>query len=233
MKTFLVLLMIAFLFCPIIQCSAKEKKVSLSEENQRISYALGTDIGNNLSRLPFAFDIPALLLGLEDKLKTNPLRLSDKEIQEMMNAFQKKIKEGQQQSQQADGEKNLKEGKAFLEENKKKPDIKVTASGLQYKVVKKGKGVKPKPTDRVKVHYRGTLIDGKEFDSSYKRGEPISFPLNGVIKGWTEGVQLMSVGAKYMFYIPSDLAYGPNPRPGGPIGPNATLIFEVELLGIN
>ncbi len=123
-------------------------------------------------------------------------------------------------------------GEAYLAENKKKEGVQVTASGLQYEVLKAGSGKQPKATDTVVVHYRGTLIDGTEFDSSYKRGQPIDFPLNRVIPGWTEGVQLMQEGAKYRFVIPSALAYGPRGTPGGPIGPDATLIFEVELLKV-
>lgn len=123
-------------------------------------------------------------------------------------------------------------GEAYLAENKEKEGVRVTASGLQYEVLKAGSGKQPKATDTVVVHYRGTLIDGTEFDSSYKRGQPIDFPLNRVIPGWTEGVQLMQEGAKYRFVIPSALAYGPRGTPGGPIGPDATLIFEVELLKV-
>ena len=128
-------------------------------------------------------------------------------------------------------ETDLEKGEAFLKENAKKEGVKTTASGLQYKVLKEGEGKSPKATDTVKVHYKGTLIDGKEFDSSYKRGEPIEFPLNGVIPGWTEGVQLMKEGAKYQFTIPSKLAYGERGA-GGVIPPNATLIFEVELIQV-
>ena len=129
-------------------------------------------------------------------------------------------------------ESDLEKGEAFLKENAKKEGVKTTASGLQYKVLKEGEGKSPKATDTVKVHYKGTLIDGTEFDSSYKRGEPIEFPLNGVIPGWTEGVQLMKEGAKYQFTIPSKLGYGVRGTPGGPIPSNATLIFEVELIQV-
>ena len=123
-------------------------------------------------------------------------------------------------------------GEMFMKENASKGGVKTTPSGLQYKVLKEGEGKSPKATDTVQVHYRGTLIDGKEFDSSHKRGEPTEFPLNGVIKGWTEGVQLMKEGAKYQFVIPPQLAYGERGTPGGPIGPNETLIFEIELLKV-
>ena len=123
-------------------------------------------------------------------------------------------------------------GAEFLKDNAKKEGVKTTASGLQYKVIKEGEGKSPKATDTVRVHYRGTLLNGTEFDSSIKRGEPAEFPLNGVIKGWTEGVQLMKEGAKYQFFIPANLAYGERGTPGGPIGPNETLIFEIELLKV-
>lgn len=126
----------------------------------------------------------------------------------------------------------LEKGQAFLQENAKKEGVKTTASGLQYKVLTEGTGKSPKATDTVTVNYRGTLLDGTEFDSSYKRGEPISFPLNRVIPGWTEGVQLMKEGAKYQFYIPANLAYGKQGTPGGPIGPDETLIFDVELIKV-
>jgi FKBP-type peptidyl-prolyl cis-trans isomerase FkpA len=129
-------------------------------------------------------------------------------------------------------ETELEKGEAFLKENAKKEGVKTTTSGLQYKVLKEGDGKSPKATDTVQVNYRGTLIDGKEFDSSYKRGEPAEFPLNRVIPGWTEGVQLMKEGAKYQFTIPSKLAYGERGTPGGPIPGNATLVFEIELLKV-
>jgi FKBP-type peptidyl-prolyl cis-trans isomerase len=136
---------------------------------------------------------------------------------------------------QAQGEnpmiENMKKGATFLAENKKKDGVKVTESGLQYKVLEEGTGKTPKATDTVKVHYRGTTINGREFDSSYRRGEPIEFPLNGVIKGWTEGLQLMKEGSKYELYIPSNLAYGSRGA-GGAIGPNETLIFQVELIEV-
>jgi FKBP-type peptidyl-prolyl cis-trans isomerase len=156
--------------------------------------------------------------------------MSQTEINIFMAALQKKAQEKAQAAMQVAGAENSKVGQAFLDANKEKDGVKVTDSGLQYKVIMEGDGAKPKATDKVKVHYSGTLIDGKEFDSSYKRDQPAEFMLNQVIKGWTEGVQLMNVGSKYEFYIPSGLAYGPNGPPS--IGPDQTLIFTVELLDI-
>ena len=146
-------------------------------------------------------------------------------------AFQKDMMAKQEAKAKAAAEKNSKDGEAFLAENKKKDGVKSTASGLQYKVIKAGDGVMPKGTDTVSVNYKGTLIDGTEFDSSYKRGEAATFPVSGVIKGWTEALQLMKVGSKWQLFIPSNIAYGERGA-GGEIGPNATLIFEVELLSI-
>jgi len=168
--------------------------------------------------------------GLDDMVKGGELAMSQAEINIFMASQQQKAQEKAQAEIMAKGTENIRTGLAFLGANKKKPGVKETASGLQYKVITQGEGAKPKATDKVKVHYSGTLIDGKEFDSSYKRNQPAEFGLNQVIKGWTEGVQLMNVGSKYEFYIPSGLAYGPN----GPadIGPNQTLIFTVELLDI-
>lgn len=158
--------------------------------------------------------------------------MTENEVKEVMTAFQKGLAAKQAEKMKVIGEKNSKEGETFLAENKKKEGVKTTASGLQYKVITPGKGPMPKDTDTVSVNYRGTLIDGTEFDSSYKRGEAVSFPVNGVIKGWTEALQMMKVGSKWQLFIPSNLAYGDRGA-GGQIGPNATLIFEVELLSIN
>ena len=167
----------------------------------------------------------ALIKGMMDVYGSEDLMINEVEAQGVLQAFftgaMDRIKE-----------KNLQEGLAFLEKNKKNKGINVTESGLQYEVIKNANGPKPTAEDQVKVHYHGTLIDGTVFDSSVDRGEPIDFPLNGVIKGWTEGLQLMSVGSKFKFYIPSEIAYGENPRPGGPIGPNMVLIFDVELIEI-
>jgi FKBP-type peptidyl-prolyl cis-trans isomerase FklB len=157
--------------------------------------------------------------------------MSDKDMEATMNAFQQEMMSKMQAKQKVEGEKNKKEGEAFLEANKKKEGVVTLPSGLQYKILKAGTGAKPTAKDTVKVNYRGTLIDGTEFDSSYKGGKPVEFPLGQVIKGWIEGIQLMPVGSKWQLFIPSNLAYGE--RGGGQmIGPNAALIFEVELLSI-
>jgi FKBP-type peptidyl-prolyl cis-trans isomerase FklB len=167
-----------------------------------------------------------LAAGIKDSI-AGKAQLTQDQVKEVMTQFEKDM----EQKQKSAGEKNKADGAKFLEENKKKEGVKTTASGLEYKVLKEGTGPQPKATDMVTVNYRGTLIDGTEFDSSYKRGQPATFPLNGVIKGWTEGLQLMKKGSKYQFVVPSNLAYGE--RSVGPdIAPNATLIFEVELLDV-
>jgi len=178
------------------------------------------DVGNNLKRQLIEVDPSILAKGVQDALSgTKPL-LSNEEIQETMVAFQKEMAEKQKQR-----------GEAFLSENKKKEGVKTLPSGLQYKVVKAGTGKKPKANDTVTVNYRGTLIDGTEFDSSYRRGQPATFPVSGVIPGWTEAMQLMAEGAKWQLFIPPHLAYGERGM-GGLIGPNTTLIFEVELISV-
>jgi len=199
-------------------------------ESQKISYILGTQIGNFSKEREFEVSLELFAKGLNDIINGNEPAMSQAELSSFMAAFQQKAQEKAQTAIKAASAENTKKGQAFLDANKKKDGVKVTASGLQYKVITKGEGAKPKATDKVKVHYRGTLIDGKEFDSSYKRNQPAEFGLNQVIKGWTEGLQLMNVGSKYEFYIPSGLAYGPNGPPS--IGPDQTLIFTVELLDI-
>jgi len=159
-----------------------------------------------------------------------PLMTED-EIKTTIQAFGQKLMAKREEDQKALGEKNKTASESYMAENAKKEGVKTTASGLQYKVITEGKGAKPKADEVVEVNYKGTLIDGTEFDSSYKRGQPVTFPVNGVIPGWTEALQLMPVGSKYELYIPSDLAYGPGGT-GGVIGPNQALVFEVELLDI-
>ncbi len=199
-------------------------------ESQKVSYIIGTQIGSFSKQSDLDMNLELFAQGFNSVVKGSKPAMTQEEISSCMASFQKKAQEKAQAVNMAKGTENIRKGLAFLGANKKKPGVKETASGLQYKVITNGDGAKPKATDNVKVHYSGTLIDGKEFDSSYKRNKPAEFGLNQVIKGWTEGVQLMNVGSKYEFYIPSRLAYGPN----GPasIGPNQTLIFTVELLDI-
>ncbi len=202
----------------------------LKDARQKASYGLGVNAGNLWKSRGANIDWDAYIRGVRDAEGGDSRILTDAQIKEAMNQFQTEVQAKMQAKQAEEGAKNKKDGESFLEANKAKDGVKTTASGLQYKVNKQGDGPKPGATDKVKVHYTGTLISGKKFDSSVDRGEPITFPLNNVIKGWTEGLQLMPTGSKYQFFIPSELAYGP----GGPpaIGPNQTLIFDVELLEV-
>jgi len=213
------------------EAKAKPAELQLNDDGAKLSYAIGMDIGSSLKALDADIDRPALVAAINDRLDDKALKLSDEDAGKVKQAFFKQRAEKQAAEQKAAAEKNKTDGAAFLVENGKKEGVTTTESGLQYEVIKQGDGAKPKATDQVTVNYRGTLIDGTEFDSSYKRGKPATFPLNGVIKGWTEGVQLMSVGSKYKFVLPAELAYGAQGA-GPKIGPNSTLVFEVELLGI-
>lgn len=206
---------------------AQDQTPQLKDTKDKASYSIGLNIGMNFKKQGVDLNPDALLAGVKDAISGKKPALSEAESREVMNNFSKEMAD----KQKAMADKNLETGKKFLEENKKKEGVKTTPSGLQYKVIKEGNGPQPKAADTVTVDYRGTLIDGTEFDSSYKRGQPATFPLNGVIKGWTEGLQLMKTGGKYQFFIPSDLAYGQ--RAMGPdITPNSTLIFEVELKSV-
>ena len=234
------------------QKGKKPATPSMKTTNDSISYAIGVNLGKSLKENSIAVTPEMVSAGVADGLAGAP-KLTDAQIQQVLVALQQELaarqpaqsgaqtlgqESGTQQGQnQVPPEQlaaeNKTQGEAFLAQNKTQQGVIATASGLQYQVLTEGTGASPKATDNVKVHYTGMLLDGTVFDSSVKRGEPISFPLNGVIAGWTEGVQLMKIGGKTRFFIPSDLAYGPNGYPGSPIGPNATLVFDVELLGIN
>jgi len=203
----------------------------LKDEKDKVSYSIGMEIGKNLKKQSFDLNEDLLLKGVKDAFSGEKPLMTDEEIMQTMTAFQKEMMAKQQEAAKKLAEKNKLEGEAFLAENKKKEGVITLPSGLQYKVIKAGTDKKPKATDTVKVHYKGTLIDGKEFDSSYRRGEPVTFPVNGVIPGWTEVLQLMGEGAKWQVFIPSNLAYGERGA-GREIGPNATLIFEIELISI-
>ena len=205
-------------------------KNMLKTELDRISYALGTQIGQNFKKQGIEINPEQLMHGLTDVMKNKELVLSQDEIQQVMMSFQERMRAEQQQKQNAGGAINLAEGNSFLEKNKKNKGVIELPSGLQYKVIKKGTGETPTADSKVKTHYRGTLINGTEFDSSYKRNAPAVFPVKGVIKGWTEALQIMKVGAKWELYIPANLAYGQRGRPSIPS--NSTLIFEIELLEI-
>jgi FKBP-type peptidyl-prolyl cis-trans isomerase FklB len=209
-----------------------DKNVKLETQKDKISYAIGLNVGNSLKKDSISLNSDAFLRGLQDASADSSKRLmTDKEIQETMMAFQDSMRTKQAETAKAAGEKNKAEGEAFLAENAKKPGVVTLPSGLQYKVITEGKGKKPSATSTVTTNYRGKLLNGTEFDSSFKRGQPASFPCNGVIRGWTEALQLMSVGSTWELYVPASLAYGENGA-GGVIPPNATLIFEVELLSI-
>jgi FKBP-type peptidyl-prolyl cis-trans isomerase len=199
--------------------------------NDRASYVIGYNLGRTLKQNDVQASTDLLNKGLRDGLTGEKGMLTDEEMQATMQEFQKQVAGQQEAKQKVAGEKNKTEGEAFLAKNKTKAGVKTTASGLQYEVLKEGTGPSPKPTDTVSVNYLGTTIDGTKFDSSYDRKEPATFVLNQVIPGWTEGVQLMKVGSKYKFYIPAALGYGEKGA-GNVIGPNAPLVFEVELLSI-
>jgi len=222
MKNILLLLLVTLSF-NFLQAQQK-----MNDELDSISYLLGAAIASNILK-----DIPdvntdlnkeLIIQGLRDKIYGNTPSISDPTNQILGNWFQQRAEREAQAAMQ--------EGIRFLEENKKNPNVKVTASGLQYEVIKQGTGAKPTATSKVKVHYHGTTPSGEVFDSSVQRGEPITFGLNQVISGWTEGLQLMAVGSKYRLFIPQELAYGANPQPGSAIKPYMPLVFEVELLGI-
>jgi FKBP-type peptidyl-prolyl cis-trans isomerase FklB len=204
---------------------------ALKDAKDKVSYSIGLDIGMTFQKQKMEINSDVLAAGVKDGLSGAKPLLNPEEVRQVMTQFSQDMREKTAAANKEAADKNTKEGEKFLAENKAKPGVKTTASGLQYKVEKEGNGTPPKETDTVEVNYRGTLIDGTEFDSSYKRGEPATFPVNRVIKGWTEALQLMKPGAKYQLFIPSNLAYGPGGT-GGDIGPNSTLIFEVELLSV-
>lgn len=204
----------------------------LTTDQQKFGYSIGTDIGRSIAQVKDDVDIKALEKGLEEAAAGKTPRLDDKAREEIKTTVAKKIQEKQIADRAAKADKAKADGEKFLAENGKKDGVKTTASGLQYEVLKEGEGANPTAQDKVTVNYKGTLLNGETFDSSYDRGEPVSFPLANVIPGWTEGLQLMKPGAKYKFYIPSPLAYGERGA-GMKIGPNETLVFEVELISVD
>ena len=224
MKRFMI---IAAALSVAITAPGENKPSQLKDLKDKVSYSIGLDLGFNFKKQNLELNTDALLAGVKDALGGKQPLLSESEVKETMTALTKQLEE----KQKAVAEQNVKDGEKFLAANKTKEGVKTTASGLQYKVIKEGTGPQPKVTDSVVANYRGTLINGTEFDSSYKRGQPATFPLSGVIKGWTEGLQLMKVGSKYQLFIPATLAYGDRAM-GADIAPNSTLIFEIELVGI-
>ena len=211
--------------------AAAEEAATFSTQKDKVSYGIGMNIGNNLKRDGIDVDGALLLKGLRDGISGGKALLSEDEYRATMTALQKDLMEKQAEAAKKIAGKNKEEGEAFLAGNKKKEGVVTLPSGLQYKVVKAGDGKSPTAKDTVETHYRGTLIAGTEFDSSYKRGQTATFPVGGVIPGWTEALQKMKVGDKWQLFVPSNLAYGERGA-GAQIGPNAALIFEVELISI-
>jgi FKBP-type peptidyl-prolyl cis-trans isomerase FklB len=206
--------------------------LTLKTQKDKASYAIGLNIGKSMKKDSVDIDTSILLRGLKDGLAGSKPLLTDDEARASMVALQTDLRKKQEEKMLVQGEANKKIGEAFLAENKAKDGVVTLPSGLQYKILTDGTGAKPTAADTVVCNYKGTLLDNTEFDSSYKRGQPATFPVSGVIKGWTEALQLMPVGSKWQLFIPSDLAYGARGGPGGGIGPNATLVFEVELMSI-
>lgn len=208
------------------------KIAGLPTEKQQVSYMIGMGMGKQLETAKDEIDVDTIAKAIKATLAGEKLLMTDEQAQQVAQTFGQKMQEKQVKQMQEQAKKNSDEGAKFLADNGKKPDVKTTASGLQYQVLTEGKGPKPKESDTVKVQYKGETLDGKVFDSSYERGEPAMIPLGGVVPGWREGIQLMPVGSKYKLWLPAALAYGENVPPGAPFGANATLVFEVELLDI-
>jgi FKBP-type peptidyl-prolyl cis-trans isomerase FklB len=204
---------------------------TLKTQKDKVSYGLGVDMARNFTRLGMEFDTDIMMKGFRDARAGGKLLMTEEDLRTTLTAYQKELREKHLQAMKAAGEINKKEGDAFLAANKKKEGVVTLPSGLQYKILKAGNGKKPTDTDTVECRYRGTLINGTEFDSSDRTGKPVTFRVSGVIPGWTEALKLMPVGSKWQLFIPPELAYGPRGA-SNLIGPNATLIFEVELLAI-
>lgn len=222
-----------------VKPDAADKIPGLATEKEQVSYTIGMEMGKSLKPIKDEIDLATLKRALEDVINDKKLLMNDEQVAKVMQTFSAKMQAKQQEEMAkkqaemaAQGKKNVELEKTFLAANGKKPGVVTTASGLQYQVITQGTGPKPKVDDRVSVHYAGTLLDGTGFDSSYKRNEPAQFVLGSVVPGWKEALQLMPVGSKYKLWIPSKLGYGETGTPGGPIPPNSTLIFDVELLQI-
>lgn len=236
MRTSFRLLAVAACASLLFACAKKEDTAAapageLTTDAQKFGYSIGVDLGRSLQPVKDQVDLASLKAGLDDVYAGTEPKLDDAAREEVKNTVAKKMQEKQLAERAEQAKKSDEEGKKFLEENAKKEGVKTTASGLQYQVITEGSGKSPTAEDKVTVHYKGTLINGEEFDSSYARGEPVTFPLANVIPGWTEGLQLMKPGAKYKLVIPSALGYGERGA-GVKIGPNSTLVFEVELISV-
>ena len=232
MQNFTRLTSVIVLSSGLYACNDGSSKTQpLESLQQKASYSYGVDVATRLKQQGIELDVNALNQGIADAYNGGELALSEEDRTQAKTDFQTELRNNLVKQQNDTSEKNLADGKAFLEENAKKPGVVTTDSGLQYKILTTGEGKQPKDSDTVTTHYKGTLIDGREFDSSYKRDKPASFPVKGVIKGWTEALQLMHVGDKWQLYIPSELAYGATKR-SELIQANSSLIFELELLGI-
>ncbi|HEY5851211.1 MAG TPA: FKBP-type peptidyl-prolyl cis-trans isomerase [Lysobacter sp.] len=198
----------------------------------KVAYLVGADVGRSLAPIKDELDLPVVVQAIRTSFNKGAPLLSEAEQGAVRQSFQQKVQAKMQAQASALGDKNKADGAAFLAKNKTVKGVFTTGSGLQYMILRQGSGARPKSTDQVRVNYHGTLLDGTVFDSSYDRGQPTEFALNQVIAGWTEGLSMMPVGSKFRFWIPGELAYGPKGTPGGPIGPNATLVFDVELMSI-
>ena len=221
---------VLFVFSACV-CLAAEK-LEPKSENDKISYSVGYQVGGDFRRQGVELDPDLLVKGMQDAMSGGKPLMTQEEMNKTLVDLKRKVVTAQREEQKKAAEKNLAEGKKFLEGNARKEGVTTLPSGLQYKVTAKGTGASPKKTDSVTVHYKGTLIDGTEFDSSYKRGQPATFRVDSVIAGWTEALQLMKPGAKWQLFIPPNLAYGERGA-GSRIGPNSTLVFEVELIKVN
>jgi FKBP-type peptidyl-prolyl cis-trans isomerase len=229
------ILALALVAALAVACNKKDEggssETDLTTDPQKFGYAIGVDIGKSLKPVKDEVDTAALVKGLEETLAGKEPRLNDEMREKVKADITKKLQQKQMEERLAKAKTAKDAGDKFLAENAKRDGVKTTASGLQYEILTPGTGASPKATDRVTVHYKGTLLDGTEFDSSYARGQPVTFPLGNVIPGWTEGLQLIKTGGKAKLYIPANLAYGERGA-GAKIGPNETLIFEVELISI-
>ena len=230
-RQLLAILTTLFILLLAIGCTAADKTPKLESLIDKVSYSIGLNIGKDFKAQNIEVNPDLLARGIKDAISDSKPLLTEEEIQEAVGTFQQERMAEAEAMAKEMGEKNLKEGEAFLQENAKREGVVALPSGLQYEVIEEGTGKSPKPGDEVTVHYRGTLVDGTVFDSSYERGEPVTFPVEGVIPGWTEALQLMKEGAKWKLFIPPALAYGERGA-GQVIGPNATLLFEVELISV-